>query len=326
VKKNNNLKSLCKVTLLITSALLAGCVTERDEEPNQEPTVVDTKLSVQFNWSGVDVTTKPASMSLALFVDGAQPVQSAFQGNSGGTVSVLPNTYKLIAFNDDTESLFTRGDSWDEFEIYAQPTTLSNYTRMFSSTRSIPYARGTEDQTVVLQPNELWTSAVGSTAVVSDKTNQVSMSMQSATVKHQFKVNNVQNLEYVKEVVATISGMSGSWFPAGRKASTSSCIVPFQMSSDGTSLKGEVCSFGVSQKSESDSEAEKNMLTIYAEMKDGSKVYYVSDVTKMVTESEKSETPVVIEELPLPLPVTEGGGMQLSVDKWTEIFIEIPMN
>ncbi len=305
--------------------MLQACVFESDLEVPSGVNLIAT-----YDWSLTGSHAAPASMALAVFADGAQPVQVSSTGAYSSRVSLIPNTYKLIAFNDDGEALFSRGQTWDTFEIYAQPTELSRVTRMFQGTRAIPMARGTEDETVVLEPDELWTAALGETTVTADSLQTVNMQLQSAIIDYRFTIKNVENLDHAADFIATISGMSGSWFPASRKASSTRCVIPFQLSSDGSSLQGVVRTFGVSRDESQSTDTVQNKLTIYAEMQDGSKVYFVSDVTEAIRKAgepgsgETSEVTIVIEDLPLPKPINKGG-MELSVGEWTEVQVVVPM-
>lgn len=331
IRIHKNRKSLWPAAvMLLCSWMLAGCVFESDLEPTS-----GVNLSVRFNWAQVESPASPASMALSVFADGAQPVQVAFAGRDGGVVSLLPNTYKLIGFNDDTESLFSRGDNWEWFEIYAQRTELSRISRMFHGTRSVPVARGTESEEIVFEPDELWTAALGDTRITTDTMQTVVMPMQSAITEYHFTINNVQNLSYAVGITGTLSGMSSSWFPAQQKGSDTHCIIPFELSGEGSTLEGTIRTFGHCPGEDADNHAE-HMLTIYAEMKDGSKVYFVSDVTEAMHDPNhineddggtgNTDIPIVIDELPLPKPITNGSGLQPAVGEWTEINIPIPMN
>ena len=293
----------------------------------------ESQLNVRFDWTAVGDEAQPASMALGIFADGAQPVQTAFYGREGGVVSLLPYTYGFIGFNDDTEFLSHRGRTWEEFEIYAQPTELKNFTRMFSGTRSVPMARGTDDQQLVYEPDRLWTSAVSERRITAVGEETLTMRMRDAITEYAFTVSNVENLSYAVEVVATLSGMSGSWLPASHRGTDTHCIIPFVLTGEDKTLSGTVRTFGHCP-GKGDNHA-SHMLTIYAEMKDGSKVYFVTDVTDAMHDTDHTnpddggtghtEVPIVIDQLPLPKPIVNGSGLQPAVDEWTEVFISIPM-
>lgn len=293
----------------------------------------ESQLKVRFDWSEVGDEAQPASMALAVFAEGAQPVQTAFHGRDGGTVHLLPYTYQFIAHNDDAEAVFGRGTTWEEFELYAQVTSLARLTRMFATTRTVPMARNTEDQDVILEPGMLWTSALGTTELTAVGEESVTLPMECAVTEYTFTVKNVENLSYAVEIMGTLSGMSGSWLPALHRCSNTHCVMPVTFSDDGTTLTGTVRTFGHCP-GEGRNHAD-HLLTIYAEMKDGSKVYFVTDVTEAMHDPDhvnpddggtgQTDIPIVIDDLPLPKPITNGSGLQPAVGEWQEVSISIPM-
>lgn len=293
----------------------------------------EARVRVSFDWSAVPGDPSPASMALTVFAKGAQPVETAFHGRDGGIVSLLPYTYSFAAFNDDGEALFHQGSTWEEFEIYAQRTDMTRLTRMFTRSASVPLARGTEDQPVILEPDPLWTAAQSTTEVTVDRENTLLMTMENAITEYTFRIENVENLSYAVELLGTLSGMSGSWLPALHHGSSTHCVLPVTLEGDGSELVGRVRTFGHCY-GEGDDHSE-HLLTIYAEMKDGSKVYITTDVTEAMHDADHTdpvdggsghtEIPIVIDQLPLPKPITNGSGLQPAVSEWQEVEISIPM-
>ena len=268
-----------------------------------------------------------------MFAEGAQPVQTAFHGRDGGVVGLLPYSYRFIAFNDDAENVFSRGTEWDSYELYAQVTSFARLTRMFATTRSVPMARNTEDQDVILEPGMLWTSALGTTTLTAVGEESVTMLMEQAVTEYTFTITNVENLSYAVEVMGTLSGMSVSWLPAQHCGSDTYGILPFSLTGEGSTLTGTVRTFGHCPGKGSNHA--EHMLTIYAEMKDGSKVYFVTDVTDAMHDPNhvnpddggtgQTDIPIVIDDLPLPKPITNGSGLQPAVEEWQEVLLSVPM-
>lgn len=316
---------------VVTLAALASCDSDL-RELCYDHSHQDSQLNVRFDWAAVGDEAQPASMALGIFAKDAQPVQTAFYGRDGGEVALLPYTYSFIGFNDDTEGLFHRGESWESFEIYAQRTEFTRLTRMFAGSRGgVPMARNTEEQPLVFEPDQLWTSALGERTLTVVGTERITMQMEDAITEYTFTINNVENLSYAVEVMATLSGMSESWVPALHHGSATHCVMPCRLEGEGTMLTGTVRTFGHCY-GEGSSHA-SHMLTIYAEMKDGSKVYFVTDVTDAMHDADHvseggtghTEVPIVIDQLPLPKPIVNGSGLQPEVGEWTEVFISIPM-
>ena len=69
-------------------------------------------------------------------------------------------------------------------------------------------------------------------------------------------------------------------------------------------------------------------LMIYAQMSDGQTYYYEANVTDQLHDPAQNPTHIVIviDKLPLPKPITGGGGLQPTVKDWQEIYIDLPMN
>ncbi len=322
--------SLTSHLLPLTSILLlTGCVFD---DHSQDAPVADTQLGVFFDWQGVDGTARPSTMALTVFADGAQPVQTAFHGHAGGRVALAPNTYAMVGFNDDTEGLQALGSTYDSYEIAALPTVLSRVSAMFANTPYVPRAQSTSANELVAEPDMLWATA-SPKVVLSQAAQSWTMPMETATTEYRFTFTDVENLNYAVETVATISGMSGSWIPALHACSDTHCIIPFRLSGEGSTLTGSVRTFGHCPDSE-DGETHDHWLVIYAEMKDGSKVYFSTDVTEAMHDADHvtdgtgtgdTELPIVVDGLPLPKPITNGSGLQPSVSEWKEISIDIPM-
>ncbi len=66
---------------------------------------------------------------------------------------------------------------------------------------------------------------------------------------------------------------------------------------------------------------------VYAQLTDGTNWYYEKDVTDQVHDTNQEEgthIKIELEQLPLPKPVPgPDGGLQPSVSKWNEIYIDI---
>jgi len=326
-----HLKNLYISTVAMLCAVaLASCQKELCYE---HPHVTgDNRLTVRFDWSPLGGVPSPSMMRLGVFAEGSQPVQIPFTGREGGEVSLNGGTYGLTGFNSDTEVLFTRGASWSEFEVYSQPTELSSTSRVFSGTRTVPQARGTENDEVVFEPDELWTSALASVTVVEGAGQTVTMPMESATTDYTFTVRGVTNLGYVKAVAATLSGMSGSWVPASHRGSDTHCIIPFDMEvRDASSLSGTVCTFGHCP-GHTAATAYRHKLVLYAEYTSGEHYYYEYDVTEQMHDGDhvsdgtgNTSVPIVLDGLPLPQPFYNGTGLQPHVGEWQEVRIEMDM-
>ena len=312
--------------LLMTTAVSLFCsCTHKELDFNGT-----TDLTVEFDWRNVP-TADPPSMMLVAFSDLTQPIQKPFDNRNGGTITLPIGSYQLVAFNDHSEFVSSRGNTWLDYEVYSHQTELATFSRMFVGTRNIPRGSGTEGQTIIAEPDEVWTSAADEVIVTGSIGRRVTMPMEPATFVVHFAIKNVDNIEFVDEVLATISGMSGSWWPARHVASYTECIIPFNLSRTGQSYSGSVRTFGY-RPTNADGEEVKHLFVIYAEMTDGSKKYYTFDVTDQMNNiapgdggSVTTEVTIELDELPLPKPLNDGTGLAPDVADWEEVSIPIDM-
>lgn len=287
-------------------------------------------LTVEFDWKGT-TNADPASMMLVTFASGAQPVEKPLQGHQGGTMLLPQGEYQLIAFNSDTEVLHSQGDTWSNYEVYAEPTQLRFVSRMFASSMTIPRGAGTADQQEIAEPDPLWTSATEAVTITGYVGKHVVMPMEEATFMVNFHIKNVDNMEFVSDVLATVSGMAGSWRPAQHTCSDTQCIIPFSLTRSGNSMSGSVRTFGY-RATKANGEEQKHLLVIYAELTDGSKKYYTFDVSNQMNAvvpkgggTITAEVNIELEDLPLPKPMSTGSGLEPDVENWEEVLIPVDM-
>lgn len=278
-------------------------------------------MRVVFQWDEAP-DAQPESMLMYVFSGEAQPVVLPFADINGGPAALAPGNYQFIAMNDGTE-LVTSGTTFDTFLVYAQETTLSGYSRMFVANRAFPVAPGTEDQHYYLQPEWLQTHGIEQFTLTA-QTETVSFMMHEAVKVYRFVIEDVENLEHVTAVTATLSGMSESWQAGYDRCTDTECLIPFTMEpvGEGTaSVAGEVRSFGHCPHTE----IHNHFLTVYYEMDNGKKLYSVIDVTERLHDGEHDnggDDPIVIEGPALPYSddQEEGGGMfSPEVGEWEEV-------
>ena len=318
-------RSMFNMLLLLAAATTASC---QKELVYYQPPLKST-LTARFDWTDVpDVS--PKEMSLMVFAEGSQPVLIQLPGKDGGDLVLAEGDYQFTGYNTDTE-MAVRGMTWGEFEVYSQETDLNAYSRMFATTRNIPRTKGTEEQLVIYEPDRLTTGVKDSVTVDFEALGDtVSVKMEDATCIYNFVIRDVDNIRYVKDITATLSGMSGSWFPAIHSCSDTGCIIPFHMEKDEQEegvIRGGLRTFSHCPAYE-DGLYNEHFLVVYAEMIDGTKYYYSIDVTEQMHDLKHliggdTEEPIVIEGLPLPKPLVNGGGFQPDVTVWNEVNIPI---
>lgn len=289
-------------------------------------------LAIAFDWT-MAPTAQPDGMLLTVFSGKSQPVAFHFDDPAGGELLLPDGTFQMIAQNDNTESVFSRGSTWTDYELYAQPTTINSIAQMFAATRNVPRAPGTEEQMVVLEPDAMWAAAQPD--IQTAYTTTVTLPMEPITEQYVFTIENVENLENVVEMAATLSGMAGTYYPALRRCEAYDCIIPFDIDiSSGNSVHGSVRSFG-NRHSDSYQEGDnvEHKLVVYMLLNDNSKYYSAFDVTEAITTARQNATPtsgeirlpITIDEFSIPEPLTNGTGIHADVDEWQEVNVNIRM-
>lgn len=288
-------------------------------------------VAVSFDWTDYP-DASPEVMRVAVFTDNVQPILHPFANKQGGNIDLYKGyTYSFIAFNGDAETVITSGSTYDDFQFDCTPTELASFAPMFITHRAgenkIPRAQGTETLPVVSEPDPLWYSTASDISIRGSQT--INMLMHSAITYYTFTVKNVENMSNVSAIVATISGMAPSFSPSLGRCTNSRCIIPFTMDASGeTELKGTLRTFGYFPTPEQTEETKK-MLVIYVELADGRKIYYTFDVTEPIITAGSNpgitDIDIVLEQLPIPKPITNGSGFHPSVDDWEEVEIGIDL-
>ncbi len=289
---------------------------------------VSNAVTVNFDWSECP-SASPSAMRLAVFEQNARTVFIPANGHENAQVELENGRYQFVAYNSDTEVLHSRGSDYNNFEIFSQEADIASFTRIFTRTLTLPRAKGTEGETFIEEPDPLWASALDRVTIPG--ASQIRMPMKSAIVRYTFTISNVENLDNVRAMAATVSGMSESYYPSRDACSESFCTIPFSMERSGTSeITGSVRTFGYWTEGTGDAPTHK--LVMYVETADGTKVYYTFDVTSLIEKASETvsdtgdiDVDVEIKNLPLPEPITNGSGLHPMVDTWREVEIEIDL-
>lgn len=305
------------VTLIAT--FIACTFSSCDHKDLYFPSSPLAEVRVKFDWSAAP-GARAEGMSAFFFPEqGGGPIRCDFSDPAGGTARIPWGDYRVIYLNNDTETILLRGtESYETFEIYTRPTSVGETM----STRSEPRGANPGDEPVVLAPEEVWGGSFTGVrlAVGGEQPYTLVLPVHPKVCTCSFEVRAVENLKYVSSVGASFSGMSGSLFMGDGSVSGQGSMIPFPADSDGKSvITGSTFTFGLSAEA-----GATHVLTLYLILADGSKFYYRFDVTRQVNEApDKRHVRIVLEGLPLPKPIVNGGGFHPSVDDWeTE---EIPL-
>lgn len=277
------------------------------------------ELQVVFDWKHASEAA-PETMRLYLFpMDGRKVLPYEFTSYRGGRIRVPVGRYKVCCVNSDTESVLYRGmESFDVFEAYA-PDGILNFRSI-----SAPRPEGTTDERIAKSPERLYTARIDDVMIdVSKKDQSLILFPELSVCHYRVEIRNVSNLKYISSdgVSGAISGMADGVLVGRNTLSPARATIPFEVVSDGVStLRSEFLTFG-----QHDSR-NLHKLVLYVIMADGRKNYYTFDVTKQIHEApNQSEVYIILDGLPLPKPIVNGGGFHPSVDEWQNVYVDIPM-
>lgn len=281
-----------------------------------------TGMNVVFDWRNAPEAS-PATMSLYLFSSDDSSVQRhEFTDYKGGRILLSPGSYNVLCLNSDSETILLRGtDRRETFETYTRSASLLENLGQASS--SVPRAEGAEDEPVVLAPDMLWSDRSDKIAVVSsDEEQTITFYPKGVLCTYTVEIRNAENLKYVTGLSGSLSGLAGSYFPGREQPSEQLSTLPIAVQSDGSStVTGHLLTFGYHPQT-----AKAHSLVIYAMLSDGSKWYYTYDVKDQIHESpDKRKVNILLDKLPLPKPIVNGGGFQPGIDEWQQIDVSIDM-
>ena len=283
-------------------------------------------FDVVFDW-GLSPGAEPESMSLYMFPDGGgRPVRHEMPGSSGGTIRVQAGGYGALCFNGDTECIrCLHTETLEGFEITTRQASLLQGLFLPGFNAPPPRAEGTEGERVASEPDMLWSGRAESLVFDKASDRRTAVFFPEPSVRtYTVEIRDAENLEHVSGMSASVSTMAGGILPGrGPGVLTEEKVtIPFEVSvsPDGNSITGRFRSFG-----HCPSEHNSHKLTVYALLEDGTKWYYVYDITRIFHEAAGAGgTHIVLEGLPVPQPVG-GDGFDPSVDEWQQIDVDIEM-
>lgn len=312
-----------------------------------------SNLQVGFDWQEVP-EMNPKGMTV-LFYDTKQDYQEPerydFAGTEGGTARLLTGSYRALAYNYDTETILYRGsESLSTLEAYTRNSSVEEGTQLAPFTRGVamPRAVGSENEPVILEPDELCGAVSDGFALNIDETAQVLIKPEFRTKLMTITISNVSNLEFTNQFGGALSGLAPSINMATGRVGEGQVTETFTChAKDATTLEMSFRIFGHCPEGhdhEHEQEQEQghseslhsHLLTIYAILADGSKWYYTTDISTQMHKEQPSpeqgqepedeeEISIEVEGLPIPKPIVNGGGLQPTIDGWQSIEIEVGM-
>lgn len=303
--------------LLAFLTLFASSCTHKELFYDQLFTV---NLKVVFDWKNAP-NVNHETMSLYLFPStGGESLRYEFVDINGGTIKIPLGSYAALCLNSDTESiLFQEINRYDRFVIDTRNASLLESLGVRSN--NIPRAEGSENERVAASPDLVNSDRIDQFTLSRTEMEQTLVLYPDISVSNfTYEIRNAENLQYTSALSGSISGMVGGLFLGKNQRTEEPVTIPFEAISDGDStVSGGFRSFGANMTS-----GRRNKLVIYAVLSDGSKRYYTFDVTDQIRSApDQRNVHILLNGLPLPKPLVNGGGFQPDVDDWADVNIDI---
>lgn len=342
MKRKTIYTGLAMLYLMTLSVLLSSC--EHKDLCYHHP---HTKtLRVEFDWRDAP-DANPEGMCVFFYpLDGEDAPQRRFDftGKTGGGIEIQVGRYRVLCYNNDTESVLLRGtDAFDTHEGYTREGSI--FESIYGSGANYaPKAKEAEDERVVISPDMIWGCAAldveisetgvsylcfpeseredwsGKPAVSTEQV--ITLYPHELVCTYTYEVRNVKNLKYATQMCGSLSGMAPSLLFGDESLGTECVTIPFESVSDGGStITGRFYTFGHHEENTA-----PHKLLLYVWFVDGSKYYYTFDVTDQIHSApDKRHVHIIIDGLDFPQPIGNGSGFQPSVDDWQTVEEDIIM-
>ena len=342
MKRKTICTGLAMLYLMTLSVLFSSC--EHKDLCYHHP---HTKtLRVEFDWRDAP-DANPEGMCVFFYpLDGEDAPQRRFDftGKTGGGIEIQVGRYRVLCYNNDTESVLLRGtDAFDTHEGYTREGSI--FESIYGSGANYaPKAKEAEDERVVISPDMIWGCAAldveisetgvsylcfpeseredwsGKPAVSTEQV--ITLYPHELVCTYTYEVRNVKNLKYATQMCGSLSGMAPSLLFGDESLGTECVTIPFESVSDGVStITGRFYTFGHHEENTA-----PHKLLLYVWFVDGSKYYYTFDVTDQIHSApDKRHVHIIINGLDFPQPIGNGSGFQPSVDDWQTVEEDIIM-
>lgn len=308
-------------SLLICSLFLLteGCTLK--ELNDDAPTTIADNVEVIFNWSKAP-TKEAKTMVLYLYSDEHEMMDYRFNNSDGGIIRTYGGEHTAVCHsNDDPYGHHLRNDhSHDDIEIFTDDTSI--LVGQGISTRSLPRAKGTEDEPLRNTPAMIYGAQDRDIDLkVSALYQKLELFPEELICRYSVEFVDVENLKSADvRIDATISSLAGGYFPGKMKPTSEAVSHTFTLSADldRNTLNSEFYTFGIPEGEERD-----HKLCLYIALKDRTGGFFTFDVTDQVNKAPDPRNVSIkvyglkLPEIPDdPLPPQGEGGVSIELDSW----------
>lgn len=304
-----------------------------------------TTLRLEFDWRDAP-DANPEGMCVFFYPlddEDDLPIRRFdFTGKEGGEIELQVGRYRVITYNNDTESVLFNGmDAFDTHEGYTRDGGI--FESIYGSNASYaPRAVDTEDERVVICPDFMWGCHATDVEITEQGVSYVCVPFSEKddltpttseqvitlyphelTCTYTYEIRHVTNIKYATQMCASLSSMAPSLFFGSEELGTECVTLPFAAAPDVENAKitGKFYTFGHHEQN-----TQPHKMVLYVWFTDGSKYYYTFDVTDQVHSApDKHHVHIIIDGLDFPQPIGNGSGFKPSVDEWQVVEEDIKM-
>lgn len=313
-----------KIFKLVIAALLLPVAAGCDHKPLVHPDDVRRQVEVVFDWADAPGAHVRGMTVYFYPEDGGEIYRFDIAGMDGGTISLPKGYYTAVAYNSDaTATIVGDADGLSTIKAFAATGTLQ--------TPYFTVADPLVEEPVHHAPEQIYTNVqydIDLTANCcccrrSGQPLRITFYPAPFCPNYDYVVEDVENMEFVRSICASLSGMAPSLTLADRLTAP-----PSVQMAVGANARGPEA-FGYDFHTFGPSENAPNILSVYALMKDNTRHCYQFDVTSQVRRSpDPMNVHIRVNGLRLPDvnpmdTIGAGGGIQAAVDGWDNVFIDL---
>ncbi|MBD5263166.1 MAG: DUF5119 domain-containing protein [Bacteroides sp.] len=312
---NHTASSLLTCSLM---ALTASCV--HKDLNDEAPTTIADNVEVIFDWQKTE-GKKPSSMILYLYPEGHDVMNYWFNNPDGGPIKSYAGRHTAICHsNDDPYGHHLRNqENHNELEVFTDNTTV--LVGQGISTRSIPRAKGTEDEPLRMTPSMIYGAQNSEIDLkLTSFAQSITFYPEELVCRYTVEFVDVENLKSADlRIDATISSLAGGYFPGRMAASSEPVSHSFTLVADEemNSMRSEFYTFGVP-----DGEERPHMICVYVALRNNQGNLYTFDVSDQVNNAPDPRNVNIkiyglkLPELPDDPTPPDQGGVSIEIDSW----------
>lgn len=261
----------------------------------------ETKVDIAFEGA------QWATMSTWLFSPSGGQLFYSLPTNRTTAVDAPSPQFSALCYNDDSDINRFEIVSWDDATVTTGATDLLSRSSFGGTLSEIPRG-GDPDEPVLYQPTPLHADTC---SMCEGKV--LTLRPKSVLTEFTITIREIENIDGLQTASAALSGMASSMSLSRLQPEGTACTIPIELTlSKGNELRGTALSFGHCSDVE-----RKHVLTVYAIMVNGKKVYYNIDVTEQIHSTSSKQ--IIITISGIKLPEVSNSNVGLGLDTWDKI-------